>query len=172
VVEQWETIKARERASAGSRPGVLTGVPRALPALLRASKIGARVAKVGFDWPDAPAVMDKIEEEVRELGAAIHEGRARTVEEMGDLLFSIANLSRRLAIDPEAALRAANDKFTRRFEALEGTFTRAGRRVQDATAEELDQAWTAVKRAAATRARSRSGRGRTARARGGRRSRG
>ena len=87
------------------RTRVLSGVPRALPALLRAHKIGSRAATVGFDWPNADAVMDKIEEEVRELRAAIAEGRARTVEEMGDLLFSVANLSRQLQIEPEAALQ-------------------------------------------------------------------
>src|SRR5690606_28273637 len=115
VREQWARLKAAEQTDAGERPRVLSGVPRALPALLRAHKIGARVASVGFDWPSADNVIDKIDEEVRELREAIHESPARASEEYGDLLFAIANLGRKLGLDPEAALSAANDKFTKRF---------------------------------------------------------
>jgi MazG family protein len=124
VLEQWERIKAREQTAAGEKPGVLSGVPRALPSLLRAHKIGARAATVGFDWPRAEQVVEKIEEEVAELRGALAEGRAKSVEEMGDLLFSLANLSRKLGIEPEAALTRANDKFTRRFAALEALLQR------------------------------------------------
>src|ERR687890_1139169 len=115
VVQQWEEIKAREQRDAGERRGVLLGVPKTLPSLLRAYEIGARVAAVGFDWAQATDVVDKIEEEVAELRRAVaeREGAARTEEEMGDLLFSIANLARKMGIEPESALRQANEKFTR-----------------------------------------------------------
>src|SRR6188768_3749460 len=120
VHQQWEQIKAREQSDAGEHRAVLRGLPKSLPSLLRAYEIGTRVAAVGFDWARTEDVVDKIEEEVRELRSAVaSEGAARSEEEMGDLLFSIANLSRKLGIDPESALRKANEKFTRRFEALE-----------------------------------------------------
>ena len=105
-----------------------------MPALLRAHEIGTRVAAVGFDWPTSDQVVDKIEEEVAELRSAVAgEGRERTEEEMGDLLFSIANLARKLGIEPESALRKANEKFSARFEALEGRFEAQGRSVHDAS---------------------------------------
>ncbi len=124
----WERIKAAERASQGAdgkpeRKTILAGVPRALPSLLRATAIGSRASAVGFDWQQAPDVVAKIEEEVAELREVITDPAgvdpARAEEEMGDLLFSLANLSRKLGIEPESALRKANDKFTRRFEAME-----------------------------------------------------
>jgi len=145
VLTQWEAIKAEEQASRGETARVLAGVPRALPALLRAHEIGTRVAAVGFDWPHASDVVDKIDEEVRELRAAVDEGPARAAEELGDLLFSIANLARKLGIEPEAALRASNDKFTRRFEAVEHDFSTRGRSIHGAGATELDEAWRRVK---------------------------
>jgi MazG family protein len=161
VLEQWERIKAREQSDAGEKKRVLAGIPRSLPALLRAHEIGTRVAAVGFDWPDAPDVVTKIEEEVRELGEAVQENRARAAEELGDLLFSIANLARKLGIEPESALRAASDKFTGRFDALDAGFDAEGRSVHEASMEELDAAWNRVKTAtsrlrASTRARGRS----------------
>src|SRR5438067_1082134 len=120
VVTQWEQIKAQEPHDAGERRGILRGVPKTLPALLRAYEIGTRVAAVGFDWSRTSEVVDKIDEAVAELRRALaSEGRARTEEEMGDLLFSIANLARKLGIEPETALRQANEKFTTRFAALE-----------------------------------------------------
>jgi MazG family protein len=152
VIEQWSQIKAREQSGQGRPPRLLAGVPRALPALQRASKIGARAATVGFDWPDPAGVMDKIDEEVRELRAALGEGRARSVEEFGDLLFSLANLARKLEIEPETALRQANDKFTRRFDALEAHLETRGRAVHDASPDELEAAWQHVKTAQAARA--------------------
>ena len=147
VVEQWEQIKAREQASAGERRSLLTGVPRTMPALLRAHEIGMRVAAVGFDWSASAGVLEKIEEEVAELRAAVEsgEGRERAEEEMGDLLFSIANLARKLGIEPESALRMANEKFCARFEAMERRFEDEGRGVSDASLEELEGAWEAVK---------------------------
>ena len=147
VVEQWEQIKAREQASAGERRSLLKGVPRSLPALLRAHEIGTRVAAVGFDWSAASDVLQKIEEEAAELRASVEarEGQQRAEEEMGDLLFSIANLARKLGIEPESALRVANEKFSARFEALERRFEAEGRAVPDASPAELEEAWIAVK---------------------------
>jgi MazG family protein len=146
VVEQWERIKAREQHDAGARRSLLAGVPAALPSLLRAHEIGTRVAAVGFDWAAAGAVVDKIEEEVAELRRAVDgEGLARAEEEMGDLLFSIAQLARRLGIESESALRKANEKFTKRFEALERRFEAMGRSVQGATLEEMEEVWRQIK---------------------------
>jgi nucleoside triphosphate diphosphatase len=146
VIQQWEQIKAKEQSEAGEERSVLRGLARSLPSLLRAHEIGTRVAAVGFDWAHTGDVVSKIEEEVAELRAAVsHEGPARTEEEMGDLLFSIANLSRKLGIDPESALRKANEKFTARFEALEARLHAEGRSVHDATLEEMEAAWQAIK---------------------------
>jgi MazG family protein len=146
VVEQWEQIKAREQKDAGRSRALLSGVPKAMPSLLRAHEIGTRVAAVGFDWARSEDVVDKIEEEVHELrGALTHETRERAEEEMGDLLFSIASLARKLGIEPESALRKANEKFTARFEALEHRFEQRGRSVHDATLDEMEEVWAAVK---------------------------
>ena len=146
VVEQWEQIKAREQQATGETRGVLTGVPAALPALLRAHEIGTRVAAVGFDWSRPDDVVSKIEEEVAELRTAVgHETPERAEEEMGDLLFSVANLCRKLGIEPESALRKANQKFTARFTAVERRLDARGRTVHDATLEEMEAEWQAVK---------------------------
>jgi MazG family protein len=152
VITQWEVIKAKEQADSGTRSRVLAGVPRALPSLLRAYEIGTRVAAVGFDWPTPAEVVDKIDEEVRELRGALGEGQARAAEELGDLLFSVANLARTLGLEPEAVLRGANDKFTRRFAALEDDFAARGRAVHGASAANLDSAWHRAKAATATAA--------------------
>ena len=156
VNEQWETIKARERAEAGqdaARPKTtLSGVPKTLPSLLRAYEISARAAAVGFDWARPADVVDKIEEEVAEVRHEVATGAtgdpSRAEEEMGDLLFAIANLSRKLGIEPEAALRRANEKFTRRFDAVEQAFAARGRLLQDATLEEMEDEWQRVKASA------------------------
>ena len=147
VVEQWEQIKAREQKEAGeSRRSILRGIPKSMPSLLRAHEIGTRVAAVGFDWARTTDVVDKIEEEVAELRRAVEaEGRARAEEEMGDLLFSIANLARKLGIEPESALRKANEKFGDRFEAVERAFEVRGESVHDATLEEMEKEWSIVK---------------------------
>jgi len=150
VHQQWEQIKANEQADAGERRSVLRGLPKSLPSLLRAYEIGTRVAAVGFDWTKAGEVVDKIDEEVAELRRAIaSEGPARSEEEMGDLLFAIANLARKLGIDPESALRKANDKFTKRFQALEDRLHAQGRSVHAATLEEMEREWEAVKNSTA-----------------------
>jgi nucleoside triphosphate diphosphatase len=121
----WEEQKARERASAGAVAAVsaLADIPRGLPALVRAGKLGRRAGRVGFDWPDARGVRDKVLEELREVDTALasadESNAAAVVEEIGDLLFALANWSRHLRIDAEEALRAANSKFERRFRAME-----------------------------------------------------
>src|SRR6476659_5979404 len=146
VHQQWEQIKAKEQSDAGERRSVLRGLPKSLPSLLRAYEIGTRVAAVGFDWAKTDQVIDKIEEEVAELrAAAASEGPLRTEEEMGDLLFSIANLARKLGIDPESALRKANVKFTQRFTALEDNLHARGHSVHQATLEEMEEEWGRVK---------------------------
>jgi MazG family protein len=146
VVEQWEQIKASEQKSAGERRSLLRGVPKAMPSLLRAHEIGTRVAAVGFDWAKTTDVVDKIEEEVAELRQAVGgEGRERAEEEMGDLLFAIANLARKLGLEPESALRKANEKFSARFEALERRFEESGRSVHHATLEEMEEVWRQIK---------------------------
>jgi ATP diphosphatase len=147
VLEQWEQLKAREQQAAGATPRLLTGVPRVMPALLRAHEIGTRVAAVGFDWPAASDVMAKIREETAELDAALDESPARAAEELGDLLFAIANLARKLGIEPESALRAANDKFTERFTGVEALLESRGRSVHVASLEDMERAWEAVKAA-------------------------
>jgi ATP diphosphatase len=139
----WEAQKAAERA-ARAQGGVLDDVALALPALTRAVKLQNRAARVGFDWPEVGQVVDKIAEEARELVAA---PAAERFEEYGDLLFVMANLARHLRIDPEAALRAANDKFTRRFRFIEAALAAQGKRPEDSDLAEMDALWDAAKRA-------------------------
>ena len=146
VLEQWEEIKAREQRDAGRQRSVLRGMPKALPALLGAHEIGTRVAAVGFDWAQTSDVIDKIREEVDELAGAVGgEGRERVEEEMGDLLFAIANLARKLGIEPESALRKANQKFTTRFQTLEDAFHSRDRSVHDASLDEMEAEWQRLK---------------------------
>ncbi|WP_071796044.1 nucleoside triphosphate pyrophosphohydrolase [Natronohydrobacter thiooxidans] len=144
-VADWERVKAQERAAQG-RGGVLDDVALGLPALMRAVKLQKRAARVGFDWPDTAQVLDKIIEEARELVEARDKmGAAEQEEEFGDLLFVMANLARHLEIDPEAALRAANAKFTRRFRAIEAALADENRRPEDSTLAEMDAFWNAAK---------------------------
>lgn len=148
VKEQWERIKSREQAAARATKRILKGIPASLPAMQRAYEIGRRVAAVGFDWARTADVVDKMDEEVRELRAALAESPERASEELGDFLFSLANLARKLGIEPESSLRQANDKFTRRFDALEAWFERQNRSIHQATLEEMEAGWAAVKREA------------------------
>ena len=141
--DAWEARKARERADR-AQTGVLDDVPVGHAGLTRAVKLQKRAARVGFDWPDVGQVVDKIAEEARELTEDAHEDR---FEELGDLLFDMANLARHLDIYPEAALRAANDKFTRRFRAIEAALAAQGRRPQDSDLAEMDALWNAAKAA-------------------------
>jgi MazG family protein len=146
VLEQWEQIKTREQKDAGTTRALLGGVPKTMPALLRAHEIGTRVAAVGFDWSRTEDVVDKIEEEVHELRAAVRgEGAERAEEEMGDLLFSIANLARKLGIEPESALRKANEKFSARFAKLEQRFEAQGRSIHEATLDQMEEVWGEIK---------------------------
>lgn len=153
VEGQWERLKEQERrqvaALAGAQasvPGALAGVPPALPALLRASKLARRAARVGFDWPDVSGVLDKVREEVDEFAVELAAGdKARMQDELGDILFSVASLARRLDMDPEACLRQACDKFTRRFEGVEALLAKQGLSMADQDVALLDSLWRQVK---------------------------
>ena len=138
----WEALKARERGPAR----VLDGVAMTLPALSRAVKLQNRAARVGFDWPGAKDVLDKITEEAAEVvEAREHLTEAELTEEMGDLLFVMANLARHLKVDPEAALRAANQKFTRRFNRIEDWLAEDGRAPAASDLAEMDDLWNRAK---------------------------
>ena len=142
---RWEDIKAAERASK-AQPGVLDDVPVGLPALHRAAKLTKRAARVGFDWPSTDEVFDKLHEEVAELKVEIAAGdldKAR--EEVGDLLFVVANLARKLGVEPEDALRGANAKFVRRFGFIEAELARDGRTPEQSDLAEMDGLWDAAK---------------------------
>jgi MazG family protein len=149
VKVRWEEIKAQERGGREKPKTLLSGIAPALPALLRAYHIGLRVASVGFEWHTTRDVVAKIQEEVDELKEVIDApgpiDQARAEEEMGDLLFSIAQLSRRLGIEPETALRKADDKFTKRFGRLEESVTRTGKAMKDLTLDELEAEWQRLK---------------------------
>jgi MazG family protein len=148
ALERWNSLKAQERADAGQPHTTLGTVPKSLPSLLRAYKIGKRVAGVGFDWATTKDVVAKIEEEVAELRDTLDKepaNAARAEEEMGDLLFAIANLSRTLGIEPEAALRKANEKFTKRFTRMEENFRTSGRALEGCTLEEMEAEWQKIK---------------------------
>ncbi|PTX55901.1 ATP diphosphatase [Litoreibacter ponti] len=141
----WEKIKAAERAGK-DQGGTLDGVAIGLPALLRALKLQKRAARVGFDWPSTDEVLDKIVEESRELVEARETlSQAEIEEEFGDLLFVMANLGRHLGLDPESALRAANAKFTRRFEQVEALLAARGKRPTDSDLAEMDALWDQAK---------------------------
>lgn len=166
----WERLKADEKAAKAARRAASAGpehkagndgtpvagepmaraladVPVALPALTRAVKLQAKAARVGFDWPDLRPVLDKVHEELQELQEAVDGGtRDEQEAEFGDLLFVMANVARHLKIDPEAALRRANQKFTRRFERIEDRLAELGRTPQDSNLEEMDKLWDEVKR--------------------------
>lgn len=148
VKAQWDVIKRAEQAARGDTPGgVLAGVPVSLPALMRASALCRKAATVGFDWPTAEAVLEKVDEEVAEVRSAVEAAdHAAAEEEVGDLLFVIANLARKLNVDPEAALRAANRKFERRFAAMHATVEAAGQTIEAASLDDMEAAWQAVKR--------------------------
>ncbi len=147
VKRQWEKIKAEEQRTAGRAPSLLGSIPDSLPALLRAYRLGRRAATVGFDWSDAAGVEAKVTEELAELAEARAGGSAADVEEeLGDLLFAVANLARHLDVDPESALRAANRKFSERFAALEARLRGRGVEPRDATLEEMEAEWRRIKR--------------------------
>lgn len=174
VKKRWDEIKAQEKAERAARrvgsgirdddpgllgpgllgpgllgPGLLEDVPVALPALSRAVKLQKRAGKVGFDWNDPRAVLAKIREEVDEFEAELvdapHDAE-RLEDELGDLLFAVANLARHVSVDPETALQGTNAKFVRRFRHIEAGLAARGRALQDATLEEMETLWTAAKR--------------------------
>ncbi len=150
VKHRWEEIKAQERAEKAGAPeqlSLLDDVPHALPALARSAKLQKRAAGVGFDWPEALPVLDKVREELDEvLQAMAGDDKAAVAEEVGDLLFSVVNLARHLKVDPENALRGANGKFERRFRFIEQALRDTHRPIEDCTLEELDALWGEAKR--------------------------
>lgn len=153
IKAQEKADKARARAEAGlpeppEDKGVLAGVPTTLPSLTRAWKLQAKASTVGFDWNDARLVLDKIREETAEIDEALASGdKAAIKEEIGDLLFVIANLARHVDADPEACLTAANAKFERRFAGIEAALEQQGRDPRQASLDELEALWQQVKRA-------------------------
>ena len=143
----WEEHKARERTARGDEPSELADIPQALPALARASKLGKRAGRVGFDWPDARGVRDKVDEELAEIDDVAHTDHEARAEELGDLLFAVANYSRHLGVDPEEALRLANLKFERRFRAMEALAKRRSLTLKKLDAAAWDALWNEAKQA-------------------------
>ncbi|MCE0483426.1 MAG: nucleoside triphosphate pyrophosphohydrolase [Methylacidiphilales bacterium] len=155
VVTLWHQLKKAEKPE---RQSALDGVPRALPALMRAEALQKKARNVGFDWPNAQGALEKVREEIAEVTAEIESdieaaaakgtktrGSAKTMEELGDLLFAIVNLTRHLKLDAEELLTGANDKFVRRFQAVEEKIKAKGKALQDCSLEELDSVWNQVK---------------------------
>ncbi len=143
VVQRWEEHKKREGKL---RDSVLEGVPRALPSLLRAQRVQERASRVGFDWKEAGGVLEKIEEELEEFREALRSGEGKRMEEeLGDLLFSIVNLSRFVNINPEEALRRTTDRFIRRFRYIETGARAMGRELDELSLEEMDRLWEEAK---------------------------
>lgn len=151
IKQRWEAIKAEERAEKAAAPeqlSLLDDVPSALPALSRAAKLQKRAAQVGFDWPEALPVVDKVREELGEVLEAMSENDPQAIaEELGDLLLVVVNLARHLKVDPENALRAANGKFERRFRFIEQALREAGRPIENCYLDELDALWGEAKKA-------------------------
>jgi MazG family protein len=146
VEQRWERIKADEKRGKGDVSGVLAGVPKALPALQKAQRLTEKAGKVGFDWPDASAVLAKLREEVGELEADVLAGRKDAARgEFGDVLFVMANMARHLGIDAEGALQGANAKFVRRFAHVEARLREQGRAPSDASLAEMDALWDEAK---------------------------
>ena len=144
VLRNWDEIKKLEKKPRAAGSGQLDGVSRAMPALSEAGKIGSRAAKVGFDWPDVQGVVEKLREECGELETEVALGDTKAAtDEIGDLLFTVANLARHLKVDPELALRDANAKFRRRFAGMEAA---TGRPLEELSAAELEELWAASKR--------------------------
>jgi MazG family protein len=148
VKDQWDAIKAVERAETGrSRSGPLEGVPEGLPALLRADRLSARAARTGFDWTGPAQVLEKVDEELAELKGSLDRGdREAIAEELGDVLFAVANLARKLELDPEAVLRAANRKFVDRFTRMAARLAEEGLTLDEASLDRMEAAWQAIKR--------------------------
>jgi MazG family protein len=147
VLTRWEEIKRAEKGATAGSSSVLDGVSEGLPGLMRAEKIQKRAAKVGFDWSDVPPVIGKVREELGEVETATARGDAAAIEEeMGDLLFAVVNLARKLKVDGEVALQRATDKFSARFRAVEALAAQRGLAMDKLTLAELDAIWDEVKR--------------------------
>ena len=149
VLRSWEAIKAQEREEKGKvDDSMLDSVHRGLPAVMEAFQMTTKVARVGFDWPDADGALVKLDEEARELREAVREkgDPGAIAEEVGDLLFVAVNVARLTGVDPESALKAANRKFRRRFRHVEERLAKEGRRPADASLEEMDTLWNEAKR--------------------------
>jgi len=145
VIRNWDRLKRKENGKQ-ARESILSGIPRSLPALLYALKIQATASRVGFDWETPDQVREKIDEEVAELSEAISDGSDRGVaEEIGDLMFSLVNLARKLDVDPDAALRRSNRKFVRRFNEIEKAARRDGKRLSEMPMDEKEAIWQAAK---------------------------
>ncbi|MGZ8797804.1 MAG: MazG family protein, partial [Thermoanaerobaculia bacterium] len=146
VLVNWEKQKNEERKA--ENKSVLSGVPAALPAALKASRLTEKAARVGFDWRKTDDVFDKLDEEIGELREAVKGGDTSHIEdEMGDLLFTIANIARRTGVNPEEALQSTNRKFIRRFEAMESAVRASGRNLDQLSLEEMDALWEQAKAA-------------------------
>jgi len=147
VLRNWEKIKAREKPSGGAQGhSIFTSVPRAMPALARAQRIGDKAAGVGFDWPDVGPVWGKVEEELEELKEAAGSGKPERVEaELGDLLFAVVNLGRFLKVQAEEALEGTLQRFHKRFAYIEGELAERGKTVEQASFEEMDALWDEAK---------------------------
>ena len=149
VKQQWEEIKSKERQDAGEGDKtLLSGVPRSMPSLLRAFELSTRAAQVGFDWKTQGDVIDKVEEEIKELREAVAAGGGTSPhaeEEFGDLLFALVNVARKLGIEPEAALRVANDKFQRRFDDVERQVYASGKQFREVDLQQLEVHWQKAK---------------------------
>lgn len=144
--EAWETLKAHERKAKDAQAGVLDGVPVAFPALLRAQKLQKRASRVGFDWGDAKLALEKVAEEVEELGAELGSPRQDAIEEeVGDLLFAVVNVGRLAGVDAETALRRANAKFERRFGRIEALLAERGKTPAQSDLAEMDALWNQAK---------------------------
>jgi tetrapyrrole methylase family protein / MazG family protein len=144
VLTNWEKLKSAERKE--EKKGILSGVPQSLPALQKAARLTEKAARVGFDWRRAEEVFAKIDEEILELREAVEGGQLDEVEaELGDLFFTIANIARKLKINPEEALQAANRKFIRRFEAMEQTVREREQSFEKLSLEEMDALWDEAK---------------------------
>ena len=149
VIDQWQKIKEQEsKKKKKKRSKVLGNLPKTLPALQRAFRVGERASRVGFDWSSAEEIFPKLEEEISELKEALHsQDQKRIKEEMGDLLFTLANLSRKLNVNPEEALREAVEKFIERFVQMEKEFKDQGKEWRELSIQEMDQVWEKIKNA-------------------------
>ena len=146
VLRNWEAIKQQEKAEKGEDQSVLAGVPRSLPALLRAYRVGQKASNAGFDWPDLAGPIEKIDEELAEFRETLTgEDRQRQEEELGDLLFAIVNVARKLKIEPELALRGTVERFQSRFQVVEQGLSAAGRSLAEASLAEMDALWDEAK---------------------------